>query len=113
MSFEYEGAYNDYMNWIENLTSTLPYHVSVGNHESECHDPACVLRLYYREIMRVHSHLFFICMPQIQRIRQISFELHGIQQSMAHALSRERGGVEHVVQVRVLIVAVSYSLSSN
>ncbi|CAE7555052.1 aphA, partial [Symbiodinium microadriaticum] len=44
VTFEYEGAYNGYMNWIQNLTNTLPYHVSVGNHESECHDPACVLR---------------------------------------------------------------------
>ena len=43
VQFEYEDAYNGYMNWMQNITSTIPYHVSVGNHESECHDPACVV----------------------------------------------------------------------
>eukprot|EP00286_Rhodomonas_abbreviata_P023490 CAMPEP_0181309894 /NCGR_PEP_ID=MMETSP1101-20121128/12269_1 /TAXON_ID=46948 /ORGANISM="Rhodomonas abbreviata, Strain Caron Lab Isolate" /LENGTH=448 /DNA_ID=CAMNT_0023416433 /DNA_START=92 /DNA_END=1438 /DNA_ORIENTATION=+ len=42
--FEYEPAYNGYMNWIQNLTAAMPYHVTPGNHESECHDPACVLQ---------------------------------------------------------------------
>ena len=32
------------MNWITPLTTKLPYHVVVGNHEAECHDPLCVLR---------------------------------------------------------------------
>jgi len=44
VQLEYEGAYNGYMNWIQNLTSTMPYHVTPGNHESECHDPACVVQ---------------------------------------------------------------------
>jgi len=43
VQFEYENAYNGYMDWIQNLTATMPYHVVPGNHESECHDPACVL----------------------------------------------------------------------
>ncbi|EDQ89016.1 uncharacterized protein MONBRDRAFT_25809 [Monosiga brevicollis MX1] len=42
LKFGYESAYNGYMNWIQNLTATMPYMVSVGNHESECHSPACV-----------------------------------------------------------------------
>ena len=33
------------MNWLQNLTSTLPYMVSPGNHESECHSPVCLLEL--------------------------------------------------------------------
>ena len=41
--FTYEKTYNDYMNWLQNLTASMPYHVSVGNHESECHSPACLL----------------------------------------------------------------------
>ncbi len=43
-SFVFEDAYNGYMNWIEPLTTSLPYHVVVGNHEAECHDPLCVLK---------------------------------------------------------------------
>ena len=43
-SFVFEGAYNGYMNWMQSLFSRIPYHVVVGNHEVECHDPACVLR---------------------------------------------------------------------
>ncbi|CAJ1416245.1 unnamed protein product [Effrenium voratum] len=41
--FTYESAYNGYMNWLENLTSSMPYMVAAGNHESECHSPACIV----------------------------------------------------------------------
>lgn len=44
VQFEYEDAYNGYMDWIENVTATMPYHVCPGNHESECHDPRCVVQ---------------------------------------------------------------------
>jgi acid phosphatase type 7 len=44
VQFEYEDAYNGYMNWIENVTATMPYHVCPGNHESECHDPRCIIQ---------------------------------------------------------------------
>ena len=30
LHFVYEEAYNGYMNWLENLTSTMPYMVSPG-----------------------------------------------------------------------------------
>jgi hypothetical protein len=30
VQFEYENAYNGYMNWIQNLTATMPYHVLPG-----------------------------------------------------------------------------------
>jgi len=43
LRFTYEESYNGYMNWLQNLTSTMPYMVSPGNHESECHSPACLL----------------------------------------------------------------------
>ena len=39
LKFLYEEAYNGYMNWLQNLTTTLPYMVLPGNHESECHSP--------------------------------------------------------------------------
>lgn len=37
-----EGVYNDWMNWIQNITTKTPYMVAVGNHESECHSPICL-----------------------------------------------------------------------
>ena len=30
------------MGWMQNLSSALPYMVVPGNHESECHSPACI-----------------------------------------------------------------------
>jgi len=41
-AFSYEAAYNGYMRWLEPIASKVPYMVSPGNHESECHSPACV-----------------------------------------------------------------------
>jgi len=39
--FCYEAVYDGYMGWMENVTDGRPYMVAVGNHESECHSPAC------------------------------------------------------------------------
>jgi len=41
--FSYEKVYDQWMNWMENVTDQLPYMVAVGNHESECHSPACTI----------------------------------------------------------------------
>ncbi|KAJ9453447.1 Acid phosphatase [Diplonema papillatum] len=38
----YERCYNGFVNWMQNLSATMPYAVSPGNHESECHDPECI-----------------------------------------------------------------------
>lgn len=43
LRFSYEDCYNGFMNWMEDLSATIPYMVSVGNHESECHSPDCLL----------------------------------------------------------------------
>eukprot|EP00035_Acanthoeca_spectabilis_P006196 m.121789 g.121789 ORF g.121789 m.121789 type:complete len:295 (+) comp13396_c0_seq3:655-1539(+) len=60
---EYENVYNGFVGWFQNVSSIMPvrplpvvcvqvgrsdlvggqYMVSVGNHESECHSPACIL----------------------------------------------------------------------
>jgi len=45
-SFTYEKDYDGYMNWIQNYTSSIPYMVTPGNHESECHSPSCVVQYY-------------------------------------------------------------------
>eukprot|EP01060_Flectonema_neradi_P040332 TRINITY_DN914_c0_g3_i1.p1 TRINITY_DN914_c0_g3~~TRINITY_DN914_c0_g3_i1.p1 ORF type:complete len:451 (+),score=104.87 TRINITY_DN914_c0_g3_i1:47-1399(+) len=38
----YEDCYNGFVNWMQNISSAVPYMVSVGNHESECHSTVCV-----------------------------------------------------------------------
>ena len=37
------------------MTNTKPYMVSPGNHESECHSPACITSSLYRESLRNFS----------------------------------------------------------
>ena len=44
-AFGYEDAYNGFMRWLEPISSSVPYMVAVGNHESECHSPACIANL--------------------------------------------------------------------
>jgi hypothetical protein len=41
LHFVYESAYNGYMNWLQPLSSAMPYMVAPGNHESECHIAQC------------------------------------------------------------------------
>lgn len=41
--FNYEKVANGWFNWIQNISASMPYMVSVGNHESSCHSPACFL----------------------------------------------------------------------
>jgi acid phosphatase type 7 len=43
LHFTYEEVYNGYLNWFQNITTIMPYMVTPGNHESECHSPACVI----------------------------------------------------------------------
>lgn len=44
-NFSYEEVYDSFVEWNENISSTVPLQVSVGNHEAECHSPYCVLKL--------------------------------------------------------------------
>lgn len=54
--FEYENIYDAWMNWIqENITTSTPYMVAVGNHESECHSAPCLADKTYRESLRNFS----------------------------------------------------------
>ncbi|KAL4108318.1 hypothetical protein PRIC1_000036 [Phytophthora ramorum] len=39
--FFYEKVYNGWMNSMAPVMSSIPYMVLVGNHETECHSPAC------------------------------------------------------------------------
>ncbi|KAF1779548.1 Metallo-dependent phosphatase-like [Phytophthora cactorum] len=39
--FFYEKVYNGWMNSMAPVMSSVPYMVLVGNHEYECHSPAC------------------------------------------------------------------------
>eukprot|EP00941_MAST-03F_sp_MAST-3F-sp1_P002835 g2835.t1 len=42
-TFNYETVYDDWMNWMSNVTRSQPYMVAVGNHEASCHSPACMI----------------------------------------------------------------------
>mmetsp|Transcript_19822 Transcript_19822/g.41378 ORF Transcript_19822/g.41378 Transcript_19822/m.41378 type:complete len:457 (-) Transcript_19822:79-1449(-) len=41
--FCYEEKWNEYMDSMEAVVSEVPYMVMPGNHEADCHDPACML----------------------------------------------------------------------
>lgn len=51
----YETTYNGFMNWMQNITSIMPYMVSPGNHESECHSPACIMDSHVGRALRNFS----------------------------------------------------------
>eukprot|EP00656_Telonema_subtile_P010214 TRINITY_DN14893_c0_g1_i2.p1 TRINITY_DN14893_c0_g1~~TRINITY_DN14893_c0_g1_i2.p1 ORF type:complete len:421 (-),score=90.05 TRINITY_DN14893_c0_g1_i2:158-1420(-) len=42
LAFSYEDIYNQWMNWMQNISATKPYMVTPGNHETECHSPTCL-----------------------------------------------------------------------
>lgn len=41
LGFFYEEAYNHWMNMLSVMMKNVPYMVTVGNHEAECHSPIC------------------------------------------------------------------------
>jgi len=43
VQFDYENAYNEFMDQIEPFAATKPMMVLPGNHEAECHSPNCQL----------------------------------------------------------------------
>lgn len=47
--FCYEETFDKYMNEIQPWASKLPYMVTPGNHEADCHDPACLSDAAKRE----------------------------------------------------------------
>eukprot|EP01004_Peranema_trichophorum_P002631 NODE_1675_length_1850_cov_43.215981_g1420_i0.p1 GENE.NODE_1675_length_1850_cov_43.215981_g1420_i0~~NODE_1675_length_1850_cov_43.215981_g1420_i0.p1 ORF type:complete len:585 (-),score=122.44 NODE_1675_length_1850_cov_43.215981_g1420_i0:95-1801(-) len=57
-NFLYEKVYNQYMTWMENITAQMPYMVLPGNHESECHSPACILDTELRTKLQNFSAYF-------------------------------------------------------
>ena len=50
-SFTYEERYNAFMNDMQNVSATRPYMVCPGNHESECHSPACLTSSTFRNAL--------------------------------------------------------------
>ena len=47
----YEKCYDGFMNWFQNITASIPFHVSPGNHESECHSAECVIDRFLGEYL--------------------------------------------------------------
>eukprot|EP01138_Halocafeteria_seosinensis_P001927 gb/GECG01001973.1/.p1 GENE.gb/GECG01001973.1/~~gb/GECG01001973.1/.p1 ORF type:complete len:497 (+),score=50.55 gb/GECG01001973.1/:1-1491(+) len=40
--FKYEDTWNFYFNWFQNVSAYKAYMACPGNHEAECHSPACI-----------------------------------------------------------------------
>ncbi|GLD98246.1 hypothetical protein PINS_up006943 [Pythium insidiosum] len=49
LGFFYEEVYNKWMNSMTPLMSSVPYMVTVGNHEAECHSPKCLVSTYKKD----------------------------------------------------------------
>lgn len=49
LEFCYEQAFDNYLNDAQEWASAKPYMVMPGNHEADCHDPACLLDKARRE----------------------------------------------------------------
>ncbi|GMI41832.1 hypothetical protein TeGR_g3441, partial [Tetraparma gracilis] len=43
LRFCYEEKWNEFMDSMEPIVSKLPWMTAPGNHEADCHDPACML----------------------------------------------------------------------
>eukprot|EP00043_Microstomoeca_roanoka_P020835 m.254205 g.254205 ORF g.254205 m.254205 type:complete len:458 (-) comp17801_c0_seq1:293-1666(-) len=59
--FCYEDIWNQYMNLMQGLASGMPYMTTPGNHEAECHSPACLVDAERRETLRnftAYNHRF-------------------------------------------------------
>jgi acid phosphatase type 7 len=55
LHFKYEEIYDNWMNWIENISDSMAYMVAPGNHESECHSPECLLHSSRRKALQNFS----------------------------------------------------------
>eukprot|EP01062_Namystynia_karyoxenos_P037882 TRINITY_DN27551_c0_g1_i1.p1 TRINITY_DN27551_c0_g1~~TRINITY_DN27551_c0_g1_i1.p1 ORF type:complete len:468 (+),score=153.79 TRINITY_DN27551_c0_g1_i1:85-1404(+) len=57
----YEDVYNGFMNWMQNVSAVMPYMVTVGNHESECHGALCMADPYVKKALgnfSAYNHRF-------------------------------------------------------
>ncbi|TMW66906.1 hypothetical protein Poli38472_012022 [Pythium oligandrum] len=55
LGFYYEKVYNKWMNSMTPLMQQVPYMVTVGNHEAECHSPACLVSDYKKDHLGNYS----------------------------------------------------------
>ncbi|KAF0687049.1 Aste57867_21188 [Aphanomyces stellatus] len=49
LEFTYELVFNQYMNLLAPAMTSLPYMVTVGNHEAECNGPACQVSTHKKD----------------------------------------------------------------
>eukprot|EP00049_Salpingoeca_infusionum_P008354 m.136043 g.136043 ORF g.136043 m.136043 type:complete len:462 (-) comp13988_c0_seq1:268-1653(-) len=52
VSFCYEKTYDAFMNAMQSKAAQLPYMTTPGNHEAECHSPACLANEHRKEALR-------------------------------------------------------------
>jgi acid phosphatase type 7 len=61
LGFGYELTWDTCQTWLSNTTSFTPFMVGPGNHEAECHSPACLLNDTLKETLHnftAYTHRF-------------------------------------------------------
>lgn len=66
LGFYYETAFNGFVNWMQNISATMPYMVSPGNHESECHSPNCILSGHAKKLANFTAYNARYHMPSAE-----------------------------------------------
>lgn len=77
--FCYEDIWNQYMNLMEPLASEMPYMTTPGNHEAECHSPACLLNADRREALRnftAYNHRFRMPSPESKGVMNMWYSFN-------------------------------------
>lgn len=67
VGFCYEDIWNQFMNLMQPLAANMPYMTTPGNHEAECHSPACLFTQERRESLRnftAYNHRFRMPSPE-------------------------------------------------
>ncbi|KAA0149341.1 hypothetical protein FNF27_05155 [Cafeteria roenbergensis] len=61
LGFGYELTWDVCQTWLENVTTSTPFMTAPGNHEAECHSPACLLDEHRKESLHnfsAYTHRF-------------------------------------------------------
>lgn len=67
LKFDYEHVWDRYMESMSPITSVMPYMTLPGNHEAECHSPACQANMdRYRSLSNFTAYNSRFNMPSVQ-----------------------------------------------
>lgn len=79
LKFCYESAFDKYMDDIQEWASSKPYMVSPGNHEADCHDPACLMDSERREKLSnftAYNHRFRMPSPETGGVQNMWYSFN-------------------------------------